>query len=49
MSNGTRSKTAAKAVHGRQLDDDDEQSFSSTPTAFNNYSELSTEDFQPKT
>ena len=49
MSNGTRSKTAAKAVHGRQLDDDDEESFSSNPIAFNKDSELSSKDFQPKT
>ena len=48
MSNGTRSKTAAKAVHGRQLDDDDEESFSSNPTAFTKDSELSSKELQPK-
>ena len=49
MSTGTRSKTAAKAVLGRQLDDDDDESFSSNPTAFNKDSELSSKEIQPKT
>ena len=47
MSNGTRSKTASKAAHGRQLDDDNEDSFN--PTAFTKQSDLSSDDFQPKT
>ena len=49
MSNNTRSKIAAKAVHRRQLDDDDEESFSPNPTAFSKPSEPSSKDFQPKT
>ena len=49
MSTGTRSKTAAKAVHGRQLDDDDEESFSSNSIAFAKDSDQSSKEFQPKT